>query len=145
MAEAKQKKLHWFLFSYSIPQAGHTALVSQFVSNESQMLTLPVLQAARQQSKLPEQSILTSTSYLGRMTADEFNPPPPVIPNVIEPTEAYMDGYHASVEMQKTGNTPINPFVVPDEELSQEAKDWADGLIAGCKRFGAVGKTSADL
>lgn len=148
MAQAKkQPKLHWFLLAYSVPQAGHSVVVSQFASAPTKDMNLPQLEAARTSAKLPENSCLTGVSYLGRMTADEFNPPPAVEPKLIAPTEAFMDGYHASVQMRDTGETPVNPFVAdaPGAEMSQEGIDWAEGLIAGCKRYGAVGKTSADL
>lgn len=148
MPEAKkQPKLHWFLLAYAVPQMGHTAFVSQFMSHDKKDMDIQTLGAARQNNKLPEGSALTSVSYLGRMTQDEFNPPPPIVPNFIKPTEAYMDGYHASVGMNETGNTPVNPFadLANPGAMSEQATEWADGLMAGCKRFGAVGKTSADL
>lgn len=143
----KQAKQHWFLLAYAVPANAHTAFVSQFLSHDKKTLDIQTMGAARQQAKLPEQSTLLHVSYIGFMTQDEFNPPPPVVPNLIAPTEAYMDGYHASVEMNKTGNTPVNPHVVhgSQEPMSDEAVQWADGLMAGCKRFGQNGKTAADL
>lgn len=143
----KQPKLHWFLLSYAVPQMGATAFVSQFLSHDKRLINIQDLGAARSNNKLPEGSALMSISYIGQMTKDEFNPPPPVVPNLIAPTEAYMDGYHASVGMNQTGNTPVNPFVVPmsQEPMSEQAIQWAEGLMAGCKRFGEVGKTHTDL
>lgn len=148
MAEVKkQVKAHWFLLAYAVPATGHTAFVSQFVSNDKKTLNIQTMGAARQQAQLPEGSSLMSISYIGYMTQDEFNPPPPVVPNLIAPTDAYMDGYHAAVELNKTGNTPVNPFVdvMAQEPMSEQAIQWADGLMAGCKRFGQVGQSVDNL
>lgn len=140
---ASQKKQHWFLLAFAVPGQGFTGFVSLFMSSKSKDLSLPVIQAARQQ-KVPENACMISTSYLGHMTQDEMNPPPEVAPNLIAPTEPYMDGYHAASVMHQDGNSaPANPYVssVPGEGLSQDGIDWAEGFMACCKRIGAVGKT----
>lgn len=140
---AAQKKLHWFSLAFAVPGPGHTAFTSLFMSATSNKLSLPVLQAARQQKNLPDHACMIGASYLGCMTQDEMNPPPETIPNLIAPTEHYMDGYHAAVLMQTEGNAPPNnPYVsqVAGDPLPQEGIDWADGFMAGCKRYGNVGK-----
>lgn len=142
---AAQKKQHWYLLAFAVPGAGFTGFTSLFMSNSSNRLNLPALQAARQQKGIPDNACMISTSYLGCMTQDEMNPPPETIPNLIAPTEPYMDGYHAAVLMQTAGNSaPHNPFVsqVAGEALPQEGIDWAEGFMAGCKRYGAVGQTN---
>lgn len=139
-----QKKQHWYLLAFAIPGPGHTAFASLFMSNSTNKLSLPVLQAARQQKGIPDSACMIGSSYLGHMTQDEMNPPPETVPNLIAPTEAYMDGYHAASVMNQQGNSaPNNPYVsaTPGEPLPQEGIDWADGFMACCKRIGAVGQT----
>lgn len=141
---ATQKKQHWFLLAFAVPGQGFTGFTSLFMANKTNNLSLPVIQAARQQKGLPDNACMISASHLGYMTQDEMNPPPEVVPNLIAPTEPYMDGYHAAVQMHAEGNSaPANPHVspVPGEAMSQEGIDWAEGFMAGCKRYGAVGKT----
>lgn len=141
---AGQKKLHWYSLAFAVPGPGHMGYVTVILSNTSNKLSLPVLAAAREQRKIPEQALMIGASYLGCMTQDEMQPPPEKVPNLIAPTEAYMDGYHAAVLLQQPGHEPpINPHAPskPGEALPQEGIDWADGFMAGCKRYGAVGKT----
>lgn len=145
---AAQKKQHWFLMAFAIPAQGHTAFTSVFMAHKTKDMTLPVIQSVRSGKGIPDQACTISVSYLGYMTQDQMNPPPETIPNLIAPTEPYMDGYHAASEMHVQGNSaPSNPFLstVPGEPMSQDAIDWAEGFMACCKRVGAVGKTSADL
>lgn len=140
----KQTKMHWFLLTFAVPAPGYYGLCSMFVSSTTQTMSLPQIVNARNERQIPESATLTDVSYLGRMTNDEMNPPPETIPNLIAPTEAYMDGYHAAVQMQTNNNEPpVNPFVseTPGEGLPQQGIDWAEGFMAGCKRYGNVGKT----
>ena len=142
---AGQKKAHWYLLAFAVPAPGHVGFISLFMSNSTNKLNLPAIQAARQQKGVPENACQIGLSYLGHMTQDEMNPPPEIAPNLIAPTEAYMDGYHAASDMNKEGNSaPANPFIsgVLGEAMSQEAIDWAEGFMACCKRIGAVGQTT---
>lgn len=68
----RNKKRHWFLAVWSVPQAGHYITANAYVWSKSRAISIPVLNGARESRKLPEGSTLVNVAYLGFMNEFEL-------------------------------------------------------------------------
>jgi hypothetical protein len=65
-------KLHWHLLSFSVPEAGRYDPFSLFVSTKHPGITIPQINAARDNGNVPSTAVLQTISSLGKWTQEEF-------------------------------------------------------------------------
>lgn len=125
-ADDRNKKRHWFLAVWSVPQPGAYVPMSAFVWSKSRAVTIPILNAARESRKLPEGSTLVNVAYVGYMNEFELtgtNQAP-----VASVTSA---AYNLGLEQTITVPDPsqlVNAFPEGDTFNHQE---WALGAAVG--------------
>ena len=125
-ADERNKKRHWFLAVWSVPQPGAYVPMSAFVWSKSRAVTIPVLNGARESRKLPEGSTLINVAYVGYMT--EFELTGTTQAPVASVTSA---AYNLGLEQTFTVPDPsqlMNAF--PEDDIFNH-KEWALGAAVG--------------
>lgn len=122
---AESRKRHWFLAVWSVPQVGSYMPVSAFVWSDKRSMTIPTINAAKEQRKVPDGSVLVNVAYVGFMTQHELTGTSPVpVPTVT--TAAFNLGLEQAL-------------MVPDPEQLVNAFNEGDAFLyaewqAGCTR-----------
>lgn len=125
-ADDRNKKRHWFLAVWSVPQPGAYVPLSAFVWSKTRSVTIPILNGARESRKIPEGSPLINVAYVGYMT--EFELTGTSQAPVASVTSA---AYNMGMEQTLTVNDPtklVNAFPEGDTFNHQE---WALGAAVG--------------
>lgn len=121
-------KRHWFLATWSVPQVGHFVPSSAFVWSSKRSISIPTLNAAKQQRKLNDGAVLVSVSYVGYMTQYELTgTSPDPVPSVTS------SAYSLGLEQALTVPGPeklINAFQ-PSDAFSHA--EWEAGAAKGCE------------
>jgi len=124
--DARNKKRHWFLAVWSVPQPGAYVPLSAFVWSKTRAVTIPVLNGARESRKIPEGSPLINVSYVGYMTEFELTG------TSAEPVASVTSAaYNLGMEQTFTVPDPsqlVNAFPEDDTYNHQE---WAQGAAVG--------------
>lgn len=119
-------KRHWFLATWSVPQVGHFVPSSAFVWSTKRSISIPTLNAAKQQRKLNDGAVLVSVSYVGYMTQYELTgTSPDPVPTVTS------SAYSLGLEQALTVPDPeklINAFQ-PSDDFSHA--EWEAGAAKG--------------
>ena len=125
-ADDRNKKRHWFLAVWSVPQPGAYVPLSAFVWSRTRAVSLPILNGARESRKLPDNSTLINVAYVGYMTEYELTGTSP------EPVATVTSAaYNLGLEQTFTVPDPnqlVNAFPEDDTFNHQE---WALGAAVG--------------
>ena len=124
--DQNNRKRHWFLATWSVPQVGHYAPASAYVWSDKRSLNIPTLNAAKVQRKLGDGAVLVGVSYVGFMTQYELTGtfPDPV------PTSTTIS-YNLGLEQALSVSEPeklINAY--PEDDHFNHA-EWEVGAARG--------------
>lgn len=120
------RKRHWFLAVWSVAQVGSYMPASAYVWSDKRSLSIPTLNAAKEQRKLGEGAVLVSVSYVGYMTQYELTgTSPEPVPTVT--TAAYTLGLEQALTVPNPEQL-VNAF--PEGDPFQRA-EWQAGFTCG--------------
>lgn len=124
--DPQARKRHWYLAVWSVPQVGSYMPASAYVWSDKRSLSIPVLNAAKEQRKLGEGAVLVSVSYVGYMSQYELTgTSPQPVPTVT--TDAYNLGLEQALTVPDPGQL-VNAFLEDDDFQRTE---WDAGVARG--------------
>lgn len=123
---------HWFLLAYQVQNPGLWVPHSVIMGFDTNELSIPLLNQAKHDKKVPEASVLLSVSYLGFMSERRINGQPDVDPPTVI-SDAYRVGMVAAAQVPAADpKQPVNPYGVIDVPPEEAAKayEWQQGFDA---------------
>lgn len=128
------RKVHWFLLSFSVPAPGQWVPASFMGSFTSKNLTLPAIAAMREANGMHEGAVLLCVSYRGYMSQHEMcgTSDAPVVTKL---SEEYRQGLTAAAlhrdRVTDNVQNPYEPMAANSAEMRHKANEWAEGFAEG--------------
>jgi hypothetical protein len=137
-ADPSSIKRHWFLAVWSVAQVGSYMPASAYVWSDKRSLSIPILNAAKEQRKLGEAAVLINVSYVGYMTQYELTgTSPDPVPSVT--TAAYNLGLEQALTVPDPEQL-VNAFPEGDDFNRME---WDKGSARGREMRSKIVATSS--
>lgn len=133
-------KRHWFLAVWSAPQIGAYVPMSAYVCSDKRSLTIPQINAAKDQRKAPDGSVLVNVAYIGYMSQYELTGTSAApVPTTV--TAAYTLGLEQALTVPHPA-TLVNAFPPSDEFQFAE---WEAGRKQGMEMLTKINPVSAHV